>query len=188
MHIIKNKLFTIILLAFIGLKGYSQTPKINEYSCANVSGTGLYQDAFGGTPDWFEIYNPKSTSLDITGYYVSDDPTFVGKWQFPIGTVIPSKKCLLVYASGRDTVIAGAPIEYHTNFDLLQTKPEKIILANNSGVIQDSVTIRRHKHNDAWARIPNGSSTWRVYSHDAGNNPDATPGDTNSVYKKNYSN
>lgn len=187
MHIIKNKLFTIFLLAIIGLKGYSQTPKINEYSCANVSGTGLYQDAFGGTPDWFEIYNPRTTSLDLNGYFVSNDPTFVGKWQFPINTIIPPKKCLLVYASGRDTVIYGTPNQYHTNFDLLQTKPQKIILANNLGIIQDSITIKRHKHNDAWARIPNGSSNWRVYPHDLTNAPDATPGDTNSVYKKHFS-
>lgn len=175
MYITKNKLFTFIFVLFLAGSSFAQF-KINEYSCANVSGQ---VDALGNTPDWFEIYNTTTSTKFLTGYYVSNDINQKGKWQFPIGTSVPAQSFILVYASGLDTVIAG---EYHTNFDLLQTKGEKIILSNNQGNVIDSVTIRRHQHNHAWARIPNGSGTWKVFARNPVSNiPTWTPGTTNVV-------
>ena len=176
MYIIKNKLFAFILVLFFGTSVFSQV-KINEYSCANVSGL---TDAFGGTPDWFELYNASISPKNIQGYYVSNDVNNIGKWQFPINTTIPAKGFLVVFASGLDTVTTGVPKEYHTNFNLLQTKGEKIILANASGTILDSITIRRHQHNHSWALVPDGGITWKVFARDPMfSSPTATPGATN---------
>lgn len=175
MYITKNKLFTFIFVLFLTTSSFAQF-KINEYSCANVSGQ---VDAFGGTPDWFEIYNTTTSARPLTGYYVSNDINQKGKWQFPIGTTVPAQGFILVYASGLDTAFGG---EYHTNFDLLQSKGEKIILSNNQGTVIDSVTVRRHQHNHAWARIPNGSGTWKIFARNpVSNAPTWTPGTTNVV-------
>lgn len=175
MYITKNKLFTFIFVLFLAGSSFAQF-KINEYSCANVSGQ---VDALGNTPDWFEIYNTTTSPRNIGGFYVSNDINQKGKWQIPNGVSIPAQGFLLIYASGLDTAFGG---EYHTNFDLLQSKGEKIILSNNQGAVIDSVTVRRHQHNHAWARIPNGSGTWKVFARNPVSNiPTWTPGTTNVV-------
>ena len=179
MTIILNKIRYILFFISLSFSIKSQV-RINEYSCANVSGTGAFVDAFGNTPDWFELYNPSSVSRNISGFYLSNDLTEVGKWQFPIGTIVPPQGFLLIYASGKDTVIQGATNQYHTNFELDQTKPDFIIVANNSGAIVDSVKIRRHQHNHAWGRVPNGSTAWRVFAKNAAGVSSATPGATNA--------
>jgi gliding motility-associated-like protein len=178
MFIRLNKIVAYLLIFLASTSAFSQV-KINEYSCANVSGTGAFVDAFGNTPDWFELYNPSTFSRNISGFYLSNDVSEVGKWQLPIGTVIPPQGFLVIYASGKDTVIQGANIQYHTNFELNQTKPDLIIVANNAGTIVDSVTIRKHQHNHAWGRVPNGSTAWRVFPKNSTGNATATPGATN---------
>ena len=41
-----------------------------------------------GYTDWVELYNSGSTSVDLTGYGLSDRLTRGRKWQFPYGTYI----------------------------------------------------------------------------------------------------
>lgn len=176
MYMTKNKLFTLIFVLCFGTSIYSQI-KFNEYSCANIS---TLTDASGNTPDWFELYNSSLTNKNIGGYYVSNDPTNLGKWQFPINTTILADSFLVVYASGLDTVITGTPNEYHTNFNLLQTKGEKLFLSDVTGTIKDTVTIRRHQHNHSWAKMPNGSGTWKIFPTDNTGTPTSTPGARNT--------
>ncbi|MCD6068535.1 MAG: hypothetical protein K0S33_3361 [Bacteroidetes bacterium] len=182
MHLIKNKVITLIVALAFSVPAFSQVPsgffRINEYSCANVSGL---TDFSGGTPDWFEIYNTTLAPRSIAGWYVTNDIGKIDKFQFPINTVIPPQGFIVVYASGLDTVVYGPPIEYHAGFDLLQSKPQKIILADNAGIVRDSITIRRHQHNHAWARIPNGSNNWKVFARSTAGVPQWTPGTTNVV-------
>jgi gliding motility-associated-like protein len=167
MHLTKNKVITLLIALMFSVAGFSQVPsgpfRINEYSCANVS--GLSPSFPGGTtPDWFEIYNNTLSPKDISGWYVSNDPNYIAKWQFPINTIIPDTGYLIVFADGLDTAFTSPAPEYHTNFDLLQTMPQRIILCDGNGVVKDSVTIRRHKPNHSWARVTNGSANWRVFA------------------------
>ncbi|MFL5753721.1 MAG: CotH kinase family protein [Bacteroidia bacterium] len=160
LSLLKPIFVLMLLLSLMPVRLHSQI-KINEYSCANISGL---TDAFGNTPDWFELYNAGSTTLNLSGYYLSDDPTDLSKWQFPINVNLASHAFLVVYASGADTVIAGAPVEYHTNFKLTQTKPDKIIVSDYSGVVKDSLTLRPHQKNHSWGRPGDAGSVWKVYS------------------------
>ncbi|MDP6946747.1 MAG: lamin tail domain-containing protein, partial [Myxococcota bacterium] len=51
-------------------------------------------------PDWIEIANISGGSLDIGGWYVSDDPDDLTRWQLPERT-LPADGLLLVAASDR---------------------------------------------------------------------------------------
>ena len=64
--------------------------------------------------DYIEIYNGYDYDINLEEYYLSDDNFNLKKWQFP-NITIKSKSYLIVYASGKDTVLDG---EVHTNFKL----------------------------------------------------------------------
>ena len=40
------------------------------------------------TPDWIELYNPRDASVDLSGYYLSDNEESLRKWRFPQGVSI----------------------------------------------------------------------------------------------------
>jgi gliding motility-associated-like protein len=144
--------------------------KINEYSGANVSAVA---DNNGEYRDWVEIYNAGSAAVTLTGYYMSDDAGNVMKWAFPSGS-IAAGGFIKVICSGRDMVTAGY---FHTNFKLTQCKPEEIIIADASGTILDSLTMRRAQANHCWGRTTDGGSAWSVFtSHTFGStNTGSTP-------------
>ncbi|MFN5458782.1 MAG: CotH kinase family protein [Bacteroidota bacterium] len=142
---------------------------INEYSCANKTIT----DNFGSTPDWVELFNPGTTAASIGGFYLSDNPNTPMKWQIPSGASIPSGGFLRIWCSGKDTLLAG---NYHAGFKLQQCKPDYIVLSNGSGGFLDSVYIRRHQTGHSWGRMPNGSSSWKLFTTPTSNSSNGTSG------------
>jgi gliding motility-associated-like protein len=151
-----KKLLLSALLSSMVMAGAAQVV-INEYSCANKAST----DNFGATPDWVELYNTGASAANISGYYLSDNVNSTMKWQFPSGTSIAAGGFLRVWCSGRDTVIGS---NYHASFKLTQCKPDQIVFSNVTGGVIDTVNLRRHQKDHTWARIPDGSGTWKVLS------------------------
>ncbi|MCD4696234.1 MAG: lamin tail domain-containing protein, partial [Bacteroidales bacterium] len=102
---------------FIALFGtLSAQVFINEYSASNLSS---FTDNYGQYEDWFELYNSSENSVDIGGYYLSDNMGNPLKWQFPDGIVIPAQDFIKIWCTGRDEVSGN---NFHTNFRLTQTK------------------------------------------------------------------
>lgn len=92
---------------------WAQSPVvISEFLASN--GQGL-TDADGDKPDWIEIQNTGSTAINLQGWSLTDDPANVAKWRFP-ATNLSAGSFLLVFASGKDRAVAGAPL--HANFSL----------------------------------------------------------------------
>jgi hypothetical protein len=100
--------------------------------------------------DWVELYNTTAIAIDLTGMYLSDDPTNYMKWAFPIGTSIPANGYLLVWC---DNDIGQAGI--HTNFKL-SSLGENLIFSNGA-MIYDQVTFGVQTTDVAYARCPDGS-------------------------------
>ena len=71
-------------------------------------------DRDGDRSDWVELYNTTGKDIDLSGYYLSDNPNSLLKWAFPQNTVIPAKGYLLVFLSGK-TNVEG---ELHASFSL----------------------------------------------------------------------
>ncbi|MDB4406262.1 lamin tail domain-containing protein, partial [bacterium] len=57
--------------------------------------SSLY-DEDGQSSDWIEIFNPDPTSADISGWFLTNDPTEPDKWELPAGIVLPSGGSLIV--------------------------------------------------------------------------------------------
>ena len=153
------KLLLYILLTFILTFSSKLSAQlfINEYSCSNMSGI---TDAFGENEDWIEIYNAGASSVDLTGYYISNKATNLQKWQVPSGT-IAANSYKMVFCSGRNTVSGS---EFHTNFTLTQTKNDWVILTNPASIVQDSFKIvHLTKANHSVGRSTNGVATFKLF-------------------------
>ncbi|YCM42362.1 chitobiase/beta-hexosaminidase C-terminal domain-containing protein [Verrucomicrobiaceae bacterium 227] len=100
---------------------------INEFMASNG---GTLPDEDGDSSDWIELWNPENVAIEITGWFLSDDPLNLSKWTFPGHTLSP-KGFLLVFASGKDRVVPGA--EFHTNFQLGKAAGSFLALSRPDG-------------------------------------------------------
>ncbi|MCK4292752.1 MAG: CotH kinase family protein, partial [Planctomycetes bacterium] len=73
------------------------------------------------SPDWIEIHNLDVNTVDLTGWYVTDDKDEPDKWQLPDGFIIEGGGYRIVFASGLGDSI-NQFIDpygyYHTSFQL----------------------------------------------------------------------
>jgi hypothetical protein len=86
---------------------------LNEFMAANS--TGL-RDEDGDTSDWIELRNTNSVTVDLAGWFLTDDAGNLAKWRFPIVTIEPNGY-LVVFASGKNR--ATNVNRLHANFQLV---------------------------------------------------------------------
>lgn len=89
-----------------------------------ASNTSTIQDPQGDHDDWIEIYNTTNARMDLSDFFLSDNPSRPLKWQFPKGTQIESGERRLIWADENGKASEGL----HANFKL-SAKGENIILA-----------------------------------------------------------
>ena len=117
----------------------------------------------GDYPDWIEIYNSGSTSIDLNGYGLSDDSLNLHKWIFPSRTIAPGE-FLLVFASGKDRKESGEVSAYmHTNFKI-DRKGENIFLTDDSRKICDRVATGEIPVDFSLGRYPDGDAEWVIFA------------------------
>ena len=142
---------------------------INEYSAANrntISNSGSY-------PDWIELYNAGSTSVNLGGYYLSDRENNPDKWEFPEGVSLAPGEHLLVFADGKNEYSGGA---YHTNFKLTQTTGnDQVVLADPQGnILEVHYFAPPNLKDNSYGRVSDGSTEWGVFTT-------PTPGEANTT-------
>ena len=71
---------------------------INEVMPSNVN---VVADNYGEYEPWVELYNAGSSSVDISGWYLSNNSGDLAKWAFPAGTAIDAGERLLIWADGQ---------------------------------------------------------------------------------------
>lgn len=104
-------------------------PVLSEFVASNDS---TLNDGFGDDSDWVEIYNAGDESIDLAGYYLTDNASDVSKWEFPAATLLGSGEFLIVFASGEDTIDPEGYL--HTNFRL-SAGGEYVGLADPTGTV-----------------------------------------------------
>ena len=144
-----NYFFVCVFLCF-SWSVFGQDIVINEFMASNDSLSGIV-DEFGETDDWVELHNRTNNTVDISGYGFSDDYSLLYKWVFPSGILIPPNGYLIVWTDSDDE--QGV---LHTNFKL-SASGERIMLANTTGVVLDSISYFQQETNVSMARFPNGT-------------------------------
>ena len=93
-------------------------------------------DAFGQFPDWVELYNASQQTVDLSGWYLTDDPGQTQKWMIPSLVLKPGQR-EIIFCSGLDTQIDG---QLHTSFGL-SAGGESLSLYAHGGVQVDAVNF-----------------------------------------------
>ncbi len=100
---------------------------IAEFLASNSSGL---TDEDGDHSDWIELFNGGTAPVNLDGWYLTDAPGNLTRWRLP-ATNVPPGGFLLVFASGKNRAVAGAPL--HANFSL-NADGEYLALVQPDGV------------------------------------------------------
>ncbi|MBA3901113.1 MAG: CotH kinase family protein, partial [Bacteroidetes bacterium] len=130
---------------------------INEISNANVKNL---MDEANEYEDWIEFYNASNVPVSLNGYFLSDNAKKPLKWAFP-NIQISAKSFLVVFASGKDTVIGDF---IHTNFKI-SSEGEEIILSNDQQLVIGQVNPGLLQPGHSRGRKPDGSATWFLFDN-----------------------
>lgn len=107
-----------LLFVSSGLHRLQGAPRISEFVALN---TRSLVDEDGDSSDWIEIENTDDTAVSLGGWYLTDDPKDLTKWEIPAVTLLPND-FLLIFASNKNRVDPASNL--HTNFTL---QPQEFI-------------------------------------------------------------
>src|SRR5690606_37599161 len=73
----------VVLFASFALSplGSAQSVMITEFMADNL--TSNYRDEDGERNDWLEVQNMTAASINLNGWYLTDDASDLRKWRFP---------------------------------------------------------------------------------------------------------
>lgn len=138
-------LFTLFVLQHT----LAQQILINEILASNKS---VSLDDLGNYSDWVELFNFGSSSVNIGGYFLTDDLTIPLKWEIPTGTSIAAGGFLLIRADGQNTGL-------HTNFNLSRDG-ESIGIFNSNGLVVDTISFGYQSEDVSFGRSSANISHW----------------------------
>ena len=157
-------LYIALLILTYGFS-QAQKPVINEIMTMNDT---TIDDIEGDSPDWIELFNPTSGTINLENWSLSDDKDNPGKWSFDKEARIQPYGFALIFASGKDYISA----ESHASFRLDAGK-EPVLLVSPEGDIVDSIMPRCIPEDVSYGRQTDGS---KQYTHFA----EPSPGYTNN--------
>ncbi|MEZ4847366.1 MAG: CotH kinase family protein [Bacteroidia bacterium] len=138
---------------------------INELLASNET---TAMDEAGEFDDWIELYNLSNETVDLSGWYLTDNEDFY-KWEFPAGSSIAANGYLIVWADED-----GSQGNFHANFKLSASEGETLRLLNPEGLLVDEISFGPQTTDVAFARIPNGTGPFVVKTPTFGQNNENT--------------
>jgi len=128
---------------------------ISEFMARN---SGTLDDGDGSSSDWIELYNMRDSTVDLTGWFLSDDTNDLQRWAFP-ATNIAAESYMVVFASGQDSPGYVDRLGYlHTTFRL-NGGGESVILTRPDGVtIEHSLVDYPEQYDDVSYGFPQESA------------------------------
>jgi hypothetical protein len=145
----EHNVFTYIVLP----KSAASPVVINEVMASNVT---TATDEKGEFEDWIELFNNSASAADISGYYLTDNPTNLNKWKIPANTIIPANGYVIIWADED-----SSQGQYHANFKL-SGSGEQLYLLDKSQYLLDSVSWGLQVIDKGYARRPNGTGNFVI--------------------------
>ncbi len=131
---------------------------INEWMADNAGPDGFPDPADGLFQDWFELFNPNTNAVNLSGFWLTDNPDEPAKWPIPPDTLIGPRDFLLVWADRQTEQNGlGGHGHLHAGFQL-NNNGEAIGLFNPSGVAQHIVLFGRQVQNVSQGLFPDGAT------------------------------
>jgi CotH kinase protein/Lamin Tail Domain/Secretion system C-terminal sorting domain len=126
---------------------------VNEIMASNASTAA---DPAGQFDDWIELYNKTANPVNLSGFFLSDDPANRDKWQFPVGTTIAPNGFLIVWADED-----GSQQGLHAKFKLT-AQGESVIFSDPDMNVIDEVVFGPQITDKGFARRPNGIGSFVI--------------------------
>jgi spore coat protein CotH len=142
---------------------------VNEFMADNETTIQDPDDDGNSYEDWIELYNASESDVDLSGLYMTDDPTQLTKWEIPSGVAIEAGEYLIIWAD--EDADEG---ETHADFKLSDSGEEVVLVAADGVTIIDSIAFGGQMTDISQGRSPDGSVTWRLFTT-------PTPGATNEA-------
>jgi len=125
--------------------GASSELKFNEWMAAPEEGAS-----------WFEIYNPGSQPVELSGHYLTDDPSIAGITRYAIGALsFVGPKGFTLWICDRDPSQGGN----HVTFSL-HNRGETLRLYSPGLALLDGVDFGVQSAGVSEGRWPDGSASW----------------------------
>jgi hypothetical protein len=105
---------------------------ISEFMASNDSTLTDEEGEFG---DWIELHNVGATSVNLDGWFITDDAKVPRRFRLP-DVRLPAGEYLVVFATGKNRVRANEPL--HTNFRL-RAASDYLALVRPSGSVTSEV-------------------------------------------------
>ena len=129
---------------------------INEIMAGNFSSVA---DQDGEYDDWVELYNGTANSINLNGFYLSDNENDIAKWSFP-NVTIAANGYLIVWCDTAGGTQAGLHTTYRLSAD-----QEEVYLSGPSGTLIDAVHYVNMLTDKGYARVPNGIGPMQYQAH-----------------------
>lgn len=141
---------------------------LNELMADNLI---TISDELGEYEDWLELFNGTGGSLDVEGYFLTDDPNFPRKWMVPPLPSLEPDGHLLIWC---DNEPGDGPL--HATFKLAQLGEDVALYANqqSASVLLDRVTYPPLDPDVSYGRNPDGADNWEMMTY-------PTPGSSNQT-------
>ena len=136
---------------------------LNELQASNS--TTIADPDNGEYNDWLELYNAGPTTINLSGWSLSDNGDNT-EWYIPDGTTLPAGAFLLIWANGTGTGL-------HTSFSL-SADGEELTLYNTSGNAVDKITFDAQQTDKSFGRQTDGNNPWGYFAK-------PTPGTSNNT-------
>jgi uncharacterized protein (TIGR03437 family) len=134
----------------------------NEDTYPDPQEAGVYED-------WIEIFNPGTTTVNMSGMYLTDNLNNKTKWKIPDGVTIPARGYLVFIADNEP-----AQGNLHTSWQLSGEGEAVGLFAADGTTLIDSYTFGIQQGDVSVGRATDGDSSWSIFQP-------ATPGAANTA-------
>ncbi|MBQ6235031.1 MAG: lamin tail domain-containing protein [Clostridia bacterium] len=135
------------------------------YAYSNSTKSERPYDADLGS--WIELYNRSDTTVDLSGFSITDNERKPRKWVFPDGTSIAGKGYLVLQLEGSlpregqsEKDITADQRKYQLNFDI-SAEGETVLLYNAQGELIDRVIVPPVRACISYGRDATGA--WKLF-------------------------
>jgi len=105
------------------------------------------------------LYNGNNFSLNLNGYYLSDNENELTKWTFP-NVTIPANGYLIVWCDTAGNSQTGLHTTYRLSAD-----QEEVYLTDPTNTVIDAVHYVNMITDKGFARVPNGTGAMQYQDH-----------------------
>ena len=138
----------------------------SRWRTANANAEGIYINEavcqMATYSDWIEIYNSNAEAVDLSGWWLSDNPDHPRKWEFPQDTYIQPGEYKILFLNG-GVENPSDPAGLRVDFALSITGNETLVLSRPDGTAVDTMLLRAQKSQVSYGRA-DGYNEYRWFT------------------------